>query len=175
MNATDVRTELGGRFDAPTLVLGMPLIVRARVAWAHDFVTNPALSAASQLLPGGSFTVFGAPIPRDSTLTSVGAELFLAPRWTALFKFDGEFANGSQTYGGSGTCAVHGNGFCVGSARDVAVWPIASVRAVQRYVRCWMDCVAKLESCSAKNFSRKQEAGDDHRFVYPQSRCRNRR
>jgi uncharacterized protein with beta-barrel porin domain len=100
MNATDVRTELGGRFDAPTLVLGMPLIVRASVAWAHDFVTNPALSAAFQLLPGGSFTVFGAPIPHDSTLTSVGAELFLAPRWTALFKFDGEFANGSQTYGG---------------------------------------------------------------------------
>jgi hypothetical protein len=30
MNATDVRTELGSRFDAPTLVAGMPLILRAR-------------------------------------------------------------------------------------------------------------------------------------------------
>jgi len=29
------------------------------------------------------------------------------------------------------------------------------------------DCVAKVESCSASDFSRKQEAGDDRRFVYP--------
>jgi autotransporter-associated beta strand protein len=103
MNATDVRTELGGRLDAPTLVAGMPLILRGRIAWAHDFVSNPALSAAFETLPGGSFTVNGAPIPRESALTSAGAELFLTPRWTLLAKFDGEFANGSQTYGGSGT------------------------------------------------------------------------
>jgi uncharacterized protein with beta-barrel porin domain len=81
----------------------MPLILRGRIAWAHDFVSNPALSAAFETLPGGSFTVNGAPIPRESALTSAGAELFLTPRWTLLAKFDGEFANGSQTYGGSGT------------------------------------------------------------------------
>jgi outer membrane autotransporter protein len=78
MNATDVRTELGGRFDHPMLVAGMPAILRARVAWAHDFVGNPALGAAFQSLPGSNFTVNGAPIPHDSALTSVGAELFLA-------------------------------------------------------------------------------------------------
>jgi hypothetical protein len=32
-----------------------------------------------------------------------GAQLFLTPRWTLLAQFDGEFANGSQTYAGSGT------------------------------------------------------------------------
>jgi uncharacterized protein with beta-barrel porin domain len=103
MNATDVRTELGSRFDAPTLVAGLPLIFRGRLAWAHDFVSNPSLGAAFEALPGGSFTVFGAAIPHDSALTSAGAELFLTPRWTLLAKFDGEFANGSQTYAGSGT------------------------------------------------------------------------
>jgi autotransporter-associated beta strand protein len=103
MNATDVRTELGTRLDAPTLVAGMPLILRGRVAWAHDFVNKPALSAAFQALPGGSFIVNGAAIPQNSALTSVGAELFLTQRWTLLAKFDGEFANGSQTYAGSGT------------------------------------------------------------------------
>ncbi len=103
MNATDVRTELGSRFDAPTLVAGMPLVLRGRLAWAHDFVGNPALGATFQALPGGSFTVNGAPIPHDSALTSAGAELFLTPRWTLLAKFDGEFAGGSQTYAGSGT------------------------------------------------------------------------
>ena len=45
MNATDMRTELGSRFDAPTLLDGMPLMLRGRVAWAHDLVSNPALGA----------------------------------------------------------------------------------------------------------------------------------
>jgi uncharacterized protein with beta-barrel porin domain len=102
-NATDVRSELGARFDSPTAVAGMPLILRARLAWAHDFVNNPSLSAAFQVLPGTNFVVNGAPIPHDSALTSVGGELFLAPNWTLLAKFDGEFANGAQTYAGTGT------------------------------------------------------------------------
>ena len=36
MNATDVRSELGARLDDPRLIYGMPLILRAKVAWAHD-------------------------------------------------------------------------------------------------------------------------------------------
>ena len=98
-----MRTELGARFDDPTLLYGKPLILFGRAAWAHDFVGNPALSAAFQALPGGTFTVNGAPIPHDSALTSAGAELFITPRWTLLAKFDGEFATGSQTYAGTGT------------------------------------------------------------------------
>ena len=70
MNATDVRTELGARFDDPTLLYGKPLILFGRLAWAHDFVSNPALSAAFEALPGSSFTVFGAPIPHNSALTT---------------------------------------------------------------------------------------------------------
>jgi uncharacterized protein with beta-barrel porin domain len=66
-------------------------------------VNNPSLGAVFQVLPGSNFTVNGAPIPRDSALTSVGGELFLAPNWTLLAKFDGEFANRSQTYAGTGT------------------------------------------------------------------------
>ena len=103
MNATDVRSELGWRFDNPTLVGGMPLILRARVAWAHDWVSNPSASAEFDSLPGASFVVNGAPMPQNSALTSAGAELFLAPRWTLLAKFDGEFAPGSKTYAASGT------------------------------------------------------------------------
>jgi uncharacterized protein with beta-barrel porin domain len=103
MNATDIRSELGARFDDPTLLGGMPLILRARVAWAHDWVSDPALGAVFEALPGASFVVNGAPLPSDSALTSVGAELYLTPRLTLLAKFDGEFANGSQTYAGSGT------------------------------------------------------------------------
>lgn len=103
MQASDVRSELGLRLDAPTMLAGMPLIVRGRVAYAHDTVANPALSATFQALPGFSFIVNGVPIPKDSALTSVGAELFVTSKWSLLAKFDGEFAQGAQSYSGSGT------------------------------------------------------------------------
>jgi outer membrane autotransporter protein len=103
MNATDVRTELGARFDDPTIIYNKPLILFGRLAWAHDIVSNPTLSAAFEVLPGGTFTVNGAPIPRDSALTTAGAQLFLTPQWTLLAKFEGEFGPGSQTYAGTGT------------------------------------------------------------------------
>jgi len=103
MNATDIRSELGARFDDPTLLAGMPLILRGRLAWAHDWVSNPSLSAAFESLPGSSFTVNGAPIPQDSALASAGAQLFFTANWSLIAKFEGEFAPGSQTYGGSGT------------------------------------------------------------------------
>jgi outer membrane autotransporter protein len=103
MNATDVRTELGTRFDDPTLIFNKPLVLFGRLAWAHDFVGNPALSPAFQALPGSAFTVNGAPIPHDSALTTAGAKLYLASNWMLLAKFEGEFARGSQTYAGTGT------------------------------------------------------------------------
>jgi uncharacterized protein with beta-barrel porin domain len=102
MNAIDVRSELGARLDNPQIVAGMPLLLRARVAWAHDWVNNPSLSAAFEALPGSNFVVNGAPLPQNSALTSAGAELFVTPRLALLLKFDGEFAPSSQTYAGSG-------------------------------------------------------------------------
>jgi uncharacterized protein with beta-barrel porin domain len=72
-------------------------------AWAGDFVNNPALAAAFQVLPGSNFIVNGAPIRHDSALTSADVKLFLAPNGTLLAKFDGEFARGAQTYAGTGT------------------------------------------------------------------------
>lgn len=103
MNATDVRSELGARFDDPTLLYRKPLIPFGRVAWAHDWVSNPSLNAVFESLPGASFTVNGAPMPANSALTTAGAQLFLSHNWSLLAKFEGEFATGSQTYAGSGT------------------------------------------------------------------------
>jgi uncharacterized protein with beta-barrel porin domain len=103
MNATDLRTELGARFDDPTLFYGKPLILFGRLAWAHDFVSNPALSAAFEGLPGSSFTVYGAPLPHDSAITSAGAQYFLSSNWSLIASFTGNFAAGYQTYAGTGT------------------------------------------------------------------------
>ncbi len=103
MNATDTRSELGARFDNLQVVAHMPLILRGRAAWAHDWVSNSALGAVFQALPGSSFTVNGAAAPRNSALTTASAELGVAPGWSVMAKFDGEFASGSQTYAGTGT------------------------------------------------------------------------
>jgi uncharacterized protein with beta-barrel porin domain len=103
-NATDTRSELGGRFDR--LLLLNPeaaLTMRARVAWAHDWVSDPTLTAAFQMLPGTSFIVNGATPAKNSALVSEGAELRLANGFTLLGKFDGEFASHSTTYAGTGT------------------------------------------------------------------------
>jgi uncharacterized protein with beta-barrel porin domain len=103
MSATDVRTEIGSRLEELTSLDNMPLVLRGKLAWAHDFVGNPTLDAAFLSLPGTSFIVNGAPIPHNSALVSAGAELFIARNWSVLAKFDGEFAGDSETYGGTGT------------------------------------------------------------------------
>jgi uncharacterized protein with beta-barrel porin domain len=80
----------------------MPLILRARAAWAHDWLSNSSLTAVFQALPGASFIVNGATPPRDSALATAEAELRLTAKWSLLAKFDGEFAGGSQTCAGTG-------------------------------------------------------------------------
>jgi uncharacterized protein with beta-barrel porin domain len=103
MNGTDTRSELGSRFDDLTALGTVPVMLRAKVAWAHDWVSDPALNASFESLPGTGFTVNGAPIPHDSALASAGAQMWFTPDWSFIAKFDGEFAAGSQTYAGSGT------------------------------------------------------------------------
>ena len=101
MNASDTRSEFGARFDALSALGTMPLILRARLAWAHDWVSDPTLGAVFQALPGGAFTVNGAAAPQNSALTTAAAELHM----TATGR-DGQvrcrFASGSQTYAGTG-------------------------------------------------------------------------
>lgn len=79
----------------------MPLTLRTRLAWAHDFVDTPSLNAAFQALPLSNFTVFGAAIPQDSGLVSVGVDWYLNRDWKLLAKFDGEFAKSSDLYAGT--------------------------------------------------------------------------
>lgn len=103
-SATDTRSELGARFDRA--MLSAPdkvLTLRGRLAWAHDWVSDPSLTAVFQTLPGTSFLVGGATPAKDTALVSAGADLHLARGITLSAKFDGEFAGRSQTYAGTGT------------------------------------------------------------------------
>jgi outer membrane autotransporter protein len=103
-DATDTRSELGTRFDRVLAVYSNAVLaLRGRVAWAHDWVSDATLMPVFQSLPGASFIVNGATLPKNSALTSAGAELRLANGVTLLAKFDGDFASHSSTYGGTGT------------------------------------------------------------------------
>jgi autotransporter-associated beta strand protein len=102
MTATDTRSELGARFDDMTMVNGMQLSLRARAAWAHDWVSNPSADAFFQALPGATFLVYGARPPKNSALASAGAELHITRNWSLSVNFDGEFASGSKTYAATG-------------------------------------------------------------------------
>lgn len=105
--ATDTRSEMGARFDhvapiTPTAVVTL----RGRLAWAHDWITDPSLTAVFQALPGASFIVNGTAQAKDAALASAGAEVRLANGVSFLAKFDGEFAGRSNTYAGTGTVRV---------------------------------------------------------------------
>src|ERR1700756_6291 len=103
-DASDTRSELGTRFDRVLAVYSNAVLaLRGRVAWAHDWVSDATILPVFQSLPGASFIANGATLPKNSALTSTGAELRLANGVTLLAKFDGEFASHSSTYAGTGT------------------------------------------------------------------------
>lgn len=83
----------------PTAVLTL----RGRLAWAHDWISDPSLAAVFQALPGANFIVNGAAPAKSSAFASAGAELRLTNGVTLLAKFDGEFASRARTYAGTGT------------------------------------------------------------------------
>jgi outer membrane autotransporter protein len=100
---TDTRSELGARFERAIALNSITLLaLRAKVAWAHDWVSDPVFTAAFQMLPTASFLVSGATPPTNLALVSAGGELRLANRWSLIAKFDGEFADHAHTYGGTG-------------------------------------------------------------------------
>lgn len=70
----------------------------ARVAWAHDWGNDRALSTNFLILPTPAFNIDGA-----APLVSAGSELRLRNGWSVNGKFDGEFASRLQTYAGTGT------------------------------------------------------------------------
>jgi outer membrane autotransporter protein len=101
---TGTRSELGGHFDRVlALRADAALALRARLAWAHDSVSDPTLVAEFQSLPGAGFMVTGAVPVKDSLLVSAGSELRLANGLSLIGKFEGEFADRLQAYGGTGT------------------------------------------------------------------------
>ncbi len=100
---TTARTELGAWFDWSIPVdYGTTLVLRTRAAWAHDYWSAPNITAMFEALPGSSFTVTGAAPASDLLLASAGAEFGFGNGFSLAAWFDGEFAEHSQKYAGTG-------------------------------------------------------------------------
>lgn len=101
--ADRIRSEIGAGIDRRMLVgTDAALSLYARAAWAHEFSRERSVAAAFPALFGSGFTVTGAPIASDVALVTAGGELALARGLSLRAKFEGEFASGSYSYGGSG-------------------------------------------------------------------------
>jgi uncharacterized protein with beta-barrel porin domain len=100
--ATLVRSELGSRFDqAFAQDDGSSVVLFGRAAWAHDWQSNPSLTATFIGLPAAIFVVNGAAPPKNLALITAGAEWGLRNGWSILGKFDGELANGYDNFIGT--------------------------------------------------------------------------
>jgi len=99
---TTARTELGAWIDRITpLGNDAILALRTRAAWAHDFWSDPDMTASFQSLPGSSFTVIGAVPAGDSLLASAEADISFRNGISFAVRFDSEFAERWQTYIGT--------------------------------------------------------------------------
>ena len=106
---TATRTELGAWFDktfalnSTSLNSTSLITLQTCAAGANDHSSSQSVNAVFQTLPGSNFTVNGAAVAPNSAPLSAGAEIKLANNVSVGAKFDGEFANSSKTYAGTGT------------------------------------------------------------------------
>jgi len=102
-SATETRFELGASADKTIAFAdGDAVKLFGRLAFAHDWQSNPEMTATFLSLPTASFVVNGAREAPDLALVTAGVEWRIARNWTLSAKFDGEFGAGSQTYGATG-------------------------------------------------------------------------
>ena len=102
-SATAWRTELGLRADKAIQLGEAELVLRGRLAWAHNFNGDRFVGASFSSLPASSFIVHGASQAADMLLTSAGAELKWANGWSAAATFEGGFSARGNSYAGRGT------------------------------------------------------------------------
>ncbi|SCW58976.1 autotransporter domain-containing protein [Ancylobacter rudongensis] len=96
---TSVRTTLGADFSTRLDVGGTAVELSTRLGWVHEFgdTTRP-FTAAFTAAPWASFTVYGAPEPRDSALIGVGAQAQILENTTLFASYDAELGGGSDNH-----------------------------------------------------------------------------
>lgn len=99
--ATAVRGELGVRLDAD--FGSTPGAARAfgKLAWAHDWMSDPSVNASFLSIPAVGFTVYGAEAPENLALASLGVEAALSEATSFSASFDGEFGQDYSSLAGT--------------------------------------------------------------------------
>jgi uncharacterized protein with beta-barrel porin domain len=96
------RTELGAWTDTRLTGHWSDMILRARAAWVHNFETDQQCTFNLAATPGISAIAAGIRTDADLALVSAAAEWQFSNGIGLRAQFDGEFANRTQTYSGTG-------------------------------------------------------------------------
>jgi autotransporter-associated beta strand protein len=101
-DVTASRSELGLKAEKAVPMTDATLMLRGRLAWAHDFNTDRNVQATFQSLPGASFVVNGATPAADAALTTISAETLWRNGWSASVTADAQLSDTTQSYSGKG-------------------------------------------------------------------------
>jgi autotransporter-associated beta strand protein len=101
-DVTATRSELGMKAEKAMPMTDATLMLRGRLAWAHDFNTDRNVQATFQSLPGSAFVVNGASPAADTALTTVSAETIWRNGWAASLTADAQLSDTTHSYSGKG-------------------------------------------------------------------------
>jgi uncharacterized protein with beta-barrel porin domain len=101
-DVTATRTELGLRSEKAVALTDSTLVLRGRLAWAHDYNTDRNVQAAFVTLPGSAFVVNGAQPAADTALTTLSAETLWRNGWSAALTADAQLSDTTHSYSGKG-------------------------------------------------------------------------
>jgi uncharacterized protein with beta-barrel porin domain len=101
-DVTATRSELGMKAEKAVPMTDATLMLRGRLAWAHDFNTDRNVQATFQSLPGSAFVVNGATPAADTALTTVAAEMLWRNGWSASATADAQLSDTTHSYSGKG-------------------------------------------------------------------------
>jgi autotransporter-associated beta strand protein len=101
-DVTATRSELGLRTERAVALTDATLMLRSRLAWAHDFNTDRNVQAAFMTLPGSAFVVNGAQPAADTALTTISAEMLWRNGWSAAVTADAQLSDTTHSYSGKG-------------------------------------------------------------------------
>jgi uncharacterized protein with beta-barrel porin domain len=101
-DVTATRSELGMKAEKAVPMTDATLMLRGRLAWAHDYNTDRNVQATFQSLPGSAFVVNGASPAADTALTTVSAETLWRNGWSASITADAQLSDTTHSYSGKG-------------------------------------------------------------------------
>ncbi len=103
---TIMRTELGLRLDASTILFGQSATAFGKLGWGYYARGDNRFSASLVGLLGSTFAFQGTRSDRNTALLSTGLDIRLGPAATLGARFDGELSQNTQAYAGSATFKI---------------------------------------------------------------------